>query len=342
MLVDFESETTDLHPTATIEPRRSQRTRQIPQRLHDYDIFSESTVNSEGDLVHLALFSEIEPVSFEEAMDDPKWIEAMKDELRSIEKNKTWELVSLPLQKKSIDVKWVYKVKEKPKGEVAKYKARLVAKGFLQKAGIDYGDVFAPVARIETVRLVVALASLKGWPMYQLDVKSAFLNGEIEEEVYVAQPPGFKIKGQEEKVYKLRKDLYGLKQAPRAWNKRIDSFLHQMKFIKCTYEHGVYVKSENNSDLLIACLYVDDLLVTGSNQGMVVDFKRSMMEEFEMTDLGHLSYFLGIEFKKTEKGIVMHQCKYATDILKKFNLYDCNPCATPAEIGLLLKKDGPE
>jgi hypothetical protein len=122
------------------------------------------------------------------------------------------------------------------------------------------------VARIETVRLVVAVATYKGWTMHQLDVKSAFLNGPLEEEVYVKQPPGFEIKGQEQKVFKLKKALYGLKQAPRAWNKRIDSFLIDLKFTRCTSEHGVYVKGSNHRDIMMICLYVDDLLITGSDK----------------------------------------------------------------------------
>lgn len=170
-------------------------------------------------------------------------------------------------------MKWVYKVKRNPSGKIIKHKARLVAKGFLQKEGVDYGEIFAPVARIETVRFVVAIASFKGWSMHQLDVKSAFLNGPLEEEVYVEQPPGFKISGHESKVYKLRKALYGLKQAPRAWNKKIDSVLTQIGFVKCISEHGVYVKGETESDLIILCLYVDDLLITGSNKSVINEVK---------------------------------------------------------------------
>ena len=141
----------------------------------------------------------------------------------------------LSVKKKPIAVKWVYKVKKNPKGEICKYKARLVAKGFLQKAGTDFNEVFAPIARMETMRIITAIASQKGWYMHHMDVKSAFLNGPLEE-IYVSQPPGFEIKGSEEKVYKLNKALYDLKQAPRAWNRRIDGFLMKLGFLKCTTE----------------------------------------------------------------------------------------------------------
>ena len=177
---------------------------------------------------------------------------------------------------------------------------------------------------------------MKGRSMYQLDVKSAFLNGPIKEEVFVKQPPGFEVVGHEGKVYKLKKALYGLKQAPRAWNKKIDSVLIQIGFSKCISEHGVYVKGEYESDLVILCLYVDDLLITGNNKIEIDKIKQLLKNQFEMTDLGSLSYFLGIEFKETEVGIVMHQSKYATDLLKKFRMTNCNAAATPAETGLAL------
>ena len=151
--------------------------------------------------------------------------------MRSIQKNNTWEMVSLPSNKKAIEVKWVFKTKVKPFGEIAKYKARLVAKGFLQKPGLDFNEVYAPIARIETVRLIVAIASMRKWTVSQLDVKSDFLNGPLEEEVYTRQPPGYEKIGMENRVMKLNKALYDLKQAPRAWKKRIDGFLQKQKFL---------------------------------------------------------------------------------------------------------------
>ena len=200
----------------------------------------------------------------------------MKEELRAIEKNNTWELVERT-NKKPIDVKWIYKVKQRPNGEIAKYKARLVAIGFLQQPGIDFNEVYAPVARIKKIRIVVSIAAYRGWKMHQLDVKSAFLNGPLEEEVYVTQPPGFDVKGQESKVYRLRKALYGLKQAPRAWNKRIDSFLIEAGFTKCVSEHGVYVNDVESVNRIILCLYVDDLLITGADEAEIMKVNLKLM-----------------------------------------------------------------
>ncbi|GAU50018.1 hypothetical protein TSUD_331710 [Trifolium subterraneum] len=283
-----------------------------------------------------------EAVNFEDAVKDEKWLNAMNEEIESIERNNTWELVDLPHGKKAIGVKWVYKVKLNPKGEITTHKARLVVKGFLQKEGIDFNEVFAPVARMETIRLVTALAHHNNWLMHQMDVKCAFLNGPLDEEVYVVQPPGFTSKEDEFKVYKLHKALYGIKQAPRAWNKRIDKFLGDIGFSKCVTEHGVYVKNCAEKGTIILCLYVDDLLITGSNEAHIREFKVDMMREFEMTDLGHISYFLGIEFQRTSEGLILHQKKYASEILKRFEMDQCNPALTPSEPRLQLSRETEE
>ncbi|GAU30980.1 hypothetical protein TSUD_104940 [Trifolium subterraneum] len=324
------------------EVRRSTRTRTQPARLNDCIITSDNEINGEGDLVHLAFNVEAEPVNFEDAVKNEKWLSAMNEEIESIERNNTWELVDLPHGKKAIGVKWVYKVKLNPKGEITRHKARLVVKSFLQKEGIDFNEVFAPVARMETIRLVTAMAHYNGWSMHQMDVKCAFLNGPLDEEVYVTQPPGFISKEDEFKVYKLHKALYGLNQAPRAWNKRIDKFLSDIGFNKCVTEHGVYVKNCVKKGTIILCLYVDDLLITGSDEAHIREFKVDMMREFEMTDLGHISYFLGIEFQRTSEGLILHQKKYASEILKRFEMDQCNPALTPSEPRLQLSKESEE
>ncbi|MCH83764.1 copia-type polyprotein, partial [Trifolium medium] len=192
------------------------------------------------------------------------------------------------------------------------------------------------IARIETVRLVVALACSKDWPMYHLDVKSAFLNGPLEELVYVTQPPGFEIKEKEDKVYRLHKALYGLKQAPRAWNKRIDQFLIKIGFNKCSVEYGIYVKNVESGNVVIICLYVDDLLITGRKACEIEKLKCMLKSEFEMTDLGNLSFFLGMEFVKIQGGIVMHQQKYISELLDRFEITDCKPISNPSETSLNL------
>ncbi|KAL4283880.1 hypothetical protein GQ457_16G026560 [Hibiscus cannabinus] len=227
----------------------------------------------------------------------------MNEEIASIERNDTWELTNLPKGHKPIGVKWVYKTKTNKEGQVEKYKARLVAKGYKQRQGIDYDEVFAPVARIDTIRLLTAVAAQNKWEIYQMDVKSAFLNGYLEEEVYIEQPLGYIKQGHEDKVYRLKKALYGLKQAPRAWNARIDEYFQENGFIKSPYEHTLYSKKNEDGDIMIVCLYVDDMIFIGNNPGMLHDFKTAMTKEFEMTDIGEMSYFLGVEVKQTKEGI---------------------------------------
>nr|GEZ20804.1 reverse transcriptase [Tanacetum cinerariifolium] len=225
---------------------------------------------------------------------------------------------------KAIRVKWVYKAKKNAKGEVEKYKARLVAKGYKQKHGIDYEEVFALVAHLKTIRMMIAIAAQHKWKIYQMDVKSAFLNGLLEKEVYVEQPEGYVAKGQEGKVLRLKKALYGLKQAPCAWNTRIDKYFQEHGFRKYLSEYALYVKFENKS-ILLACLYVDDLIFTGNSQSMINELKKSM------TDIGLMSYYLGIEVKQTDEGIFICQEKYSKEILKRFGMDKCNPVGTPIE-----------
>ncbi|KAK2454958.1 hypothetical protein QL285_002459 [Trifolium repens] len=331
----------DMHTSSDDEAvaPRPQRNIQLPRRLADCEIAPDNVVDNEGEIVHYVMLADTEPIDVKAALKSKVWKEAMNEELRSIEKNKTWDLCDLPSDKKAIDVKWVYKAKQNPEGKIIKYKARLVAKGFLQKQGLDYDEVFSPVARHETIRLVIALACSRRWPLFHLDVKSAFLNGPLEEDVYVKQPPGFELKGKDDKVLKLHKALYGLKQAPRAWNKRIDSFLVMQGFKKCSVEYGVYVKCSKDKHMLIICLYVDDLLVTGSSSTEIEDFKSQMKSEFEMTDLGKLTYFLGMELLETTGGVVLHQAKYANEILRKFEMMDCNSSVTPADTKVKIEDD---
>ncbi|GKU93614.1 hypothetical protein SLEP1_g7191 [Rubroshorea leprosula] len=297
-------------------------------------------VDDDGELVHFAFFVDSEPVTFEEAIQDPRWVNAMNEEIKAIERNNTWVLTDIPQAHKAIDVKWVFKTKVKSNGEVERYKARLVAKGFEQRLGYDFQEVFSPAARMETIKLIVGLAAQNQWKIHQMDVKSAFLNGPLEEEVYVKQPLGFMKQGSEDKVYRLKKALYGLEQAPRAWNKHVDSLFLQVGFEKCPSEHALYVKVNNSGDILLLCLYVDDLIFTGNNPTMIEDFKKSMMGEFEMIDLGLMSYFLGMEVVQRKDGIFICQKRYAIELLKKFHMQNCNCVRTPMEVGTRLSKNG--
>jgi len=315
------------------------RTRRPPGWIRDYEtgqgLSDEETVN----LTHLALFTDGDPITFAEAVKSEKWRKAMDQEIQAIEKNDTWDLTVLPSGGKTIGVKWVFKTKFNEHGEVDKYKARLVAKGYCQQHGIDYAEVFAPVARLDTIRIVISIAAQKSWVIYQLDVKSAFLHGEITEEVFVEQPPGYEQKGHEAKVYRLKKALYGLKQAPRAWYSRIETYFSKEGFIKCPYEHTLFIKTAGGGKILILCLYVDDLIFTGNDNAMFEEFKKSMKTEFDMTDLGRMKYFLGIEVLQKADGIFITQRKYAQEILERFNMAQCNSVHNPVVPGFKLTKD---
>jgi len=185
----------------------------------------------------------------------------MDTEIKAIEKNNTWELVDLPYGVKPIGVKWIFKTKFNEHGQVEKYKAKLVAKGYAQQYEINYTEVFAPVARLDTIRMILAVVAHRSWEVFQLDVKSVFLHGDLQEEVYVQQPAGFIKKGKENQVYKLKKALYGLKQAPRTWYSKIEAYFAREQFVRCSSEHTLFTKKVHDK-LLIVSLYVDDLNFT--------------------------------------------------------------------------------
>ncbi|CAA7014800.1 unnamed protein product [Microthlaspi erraticum] len=274
------------------------------------------------------LLAHEEPQTYDEACGNEEWEEAMKEEIEMIEKNKTWKLVDKPEKKNVISVKWIYKIKTYANGNHIKHKARLVARGFSQEYGVDYLETFAPVSRHDTIRALLAYAAQMEWRLYQMDVKSAFLNGELEEEVYITQPPGFVIEGKEEKVLRLYKALYGLKQAPRAWYGRIDSYFIQNGFERSMNDAALYIKKKGG-DVLIVSLYVDDIIITGNNVRLINSFKENMKNEFEMTDLGLLNYFLGMEVNQDDRGIFLSQEKYANKLIDKFGMKESKSVSTP-------------
>jgi hypothetical protein len=228
--------------------------------------------------LHLAC-DDAEPRSFAEAERHAAWRAAMQSEMDTVEKNCTWELADLPRGHSAITIKWVFKLKRDEVGAIVKHKARLVARGFVQREGIDFDDTFAPVARMESVRFLFALAAQEGWRVHHMDVKSTFLNSDLKEEVYVHQPPRFTIPGKEGKVLRMRKALYGLRQAPRAWNAKLDSTLKGMGFGQSLHEATIYRRGNGGNDLLVD-VYVDDLVITGIKDAEVAVFKEEMKATF--------------------------------------------------------------
>jgi hypothetical protein len=277
-----------------------------------------------------SLQSVVIPRDWKAAKQDPKWHEAMREELNALEKNKTWELVHLPAGKRVVGCKWIYTVKQNPEGKIERYKARLVARGYSQTYGIDYDETFAPVAKMNTVRILISCATNFGWPLHQLDVKNAFLHGDLKEEVYMEIPPGFSNPRTSGKVCRLRKSLYGLKQSPRAWFDRFRHVVCDMGYNQCNGDHTVFYK-HSKSRITILAVYVDDIIITGDDEVEISQLKENLSKEFEVKDLGQLKYFLGIEFARSPKGIVLSQRKYVLDLLSDTGMLGCRAASTPID-----------
>ncbi|KAM7531655.1 hypothetical protein LguiB_035065 [Lonicera macranthoides] len=277
------------------------------------------------------------PNSVQEALCDSEWKSAMDEEMKSLLKNDTWELTELPAGKKKVGCKWVYTVKFKADGTIERFKARLVAKGYTQTHGIDYLETFAPVAKINTVRVLLSLAANLGWSLQQFDVKNAFLHGELDEEVYMEFPPGYKIPVEHtNKVCKLKKSLYGLKQSPRAWFGRLARSMRKFGYSQSNSDHTLFLK-KSHEKITALIVYVDDMVLTGNDPQEQQALKKLLSQEFEMKDLGSLKYFLGIEVSRSSKCIFLSQRKYALDLLNETGMSACQPSETPMEEGLKLE-----
>ncbi|GJS73432.1 retrovirus-related pol polyprotein from transposon TNT 1-94 [Tanacetum coccineum] len=282
--------------------------------------------------------STIEPKNINEALKDENWVMAMQEELNQFITNDVWELVPNPMDMTIIGTKWVYRNKLDENGVVTRNKARLVAQGYNQQEGIDYDETYAPVARLESIRILLAYACALDFKLYQMDVKSAFLNGVINEEVYVAQPPGFIDFAKPNYVYKLKKALYGLKQAPKAWYDRLKAFLIKHNYSMGMVDNTLFTKKKD-SNIIIVQIYVDDIIFGSTCQEMCDDFAKIMHDEFEMSMMGELNFFLGLQIKQLNDGIFFNQSKYIKEMLKKFGLEDSKPMKTPMSTETKLTRD---
>ncbi|KAA3467397.1 Retrovirus-related Pol polyprotein from transposon TNT 1-94 [Gossypium australe] len=258
----------------------------------------------------------VEPTNFEEAQAQEGWRQPMLDDMNMIHKNQTWDLVARLVHRKVIGVKWVFRAKQNADGTLNKLKVRLVVKGFSQKYEIDYFETFAPVARLDTIRLLVAL-----WKIHQLDVKSGFLNGFLDEKIYVEQSEGLNVQAKKGHVW--------LKGGTKGWYDRIDSYLASLGFERSLNEPTLYVKKEGDETLLIVSFYVNDLLMTGGNDAMLTNFKGKMRSMFEMSDLGEMSYFLGME-------------AFALQSLNRFSMQNCKATSTSVAVREKLSATRPD
>lgn len=280
---------------------------------------------------HMSFLAQLDneraPSSYIEAKNSPHWVRAMHLELKALEENDTWTLSELPHGKHTIGCRWVYKVKYHPDGSLDRFKARLVAKGYNQIEGEDYLDSFSPVARVVTVRLLLALATTSHWCLHQLDINNAFLHGFLDEEVYMTPPEGYSkaLPGQ---VCKLKRSLYGLKQASRQWNVELTHQFCLFGFVQSEHDPCLFTK-RNGADFMALIVYVDDILITGSNESEIHAVKQFLDQKFTIKDLGVAKYFLGIELTRSEDGLYFNQRKYILDILQDTGLLGCKPTTTP-------------
>lgn len=275
---------------------------------------------------YMVAISEVyEPKTYAQAMTDKRWRDAMGVEIDAQELNRSWTIEDLPPGKKAIGCKWIYKIKYKSDGTLERYKARLVALGNRQIEGEDYGETFAPVAKMNTIRMFLRAAVGKGWDIHQMDVHNAFLHGDLDEEVYMKLPPGFHGTDSN-KVCRLRKSLYGLKQAPRCWFWKLSTALKEYGFKQSRSDYSLFTYDKKGAHLQVL-VYVDDLIVTGSTSEVMTTFRTYLSKCFHMKDLGVLKYFLGIEVARNSTGIYLSQRKYTLDIITETGLLGARPAA---------------
>ncbi|GJW51904.1 retrovirus-related pol polyprotein from transposon TNT 1-94 [Tanacetum coccineum] len=331
---DIEDETLGIDEVVNIKESRNHLLENVIGNLNQRNLRPQAQNQSN----FFCFISTIESKNVNEALTDESWIIAMQEELNQFVANDVWELVPQPKNMTIIGTKWVFRNKLDENGVVSRNKARLVAQGYNQQEGIDYDETYAPVARLESIRILLAYAYALDFKLFQMDLKNAFLNGLINKEVYVAQPLGFIDFKKPDHVYKLKKALYGLKQAPKAWYDRLKAFLIKHEYKIGMVDNTLFTKKKS-SNLIIVQIYVDDIIFGSTCQDMCDEFAKIMHDEFEMSMMGELNFFLGLQIKQMEDGIFFNQSKYIKEMLKKFGLEDSKPMKTPMSSDTKLTKD---
>jgi hypothetical protein len=313
------------------ETRRSEREKKLPRKYWELD-----------NPIQVCLADTREPQSLTEALSgdsSKEWKDAIESEYASLLKNDTWTLTPLPPNRKAIGNKWIFKIKHNADGSIQRYKARLVVKGFLQTQGVDFNETFAPVVKFTSIRCLLAIGTILDLEIHQMDVKTAFLNGELEEEIYMQQPEGLEKGSSNKLVCKLNKAIYGLKQAPRAWYQKINAYLLKSGFSRTNTDHSVYILNSKESKVIIS-IYVDDLLLLSNNLSKLEEVKRELANAFDMKDLGQVHYLLGIQITRNRqtRTTQLSQTKYLQGILERFSMQDCKPLSTPQDVNSKLSK----
>ena len=321
------SEPMVVEPQSTIL-RRSQRERRS-SITDDYVVYLQESG------IDLGIYND--PDSYTQAMqgnDSGKWFHAIEEELKSMDQNQVWDLVELPKGCKRVGCKWVFKTKRDSIGNIERYKARLVAKGFTKKDGIDYKETFSPVSKKDSLRIIMALVAHYDLELHQMDVKTAFLNGNLEEEIYMDKPEGFSVKGKEHMVCKLKKSIYGLKQASRQWYLKFNDTITSFGFQENTVDRCIYMKV-SGSKFIFLVLYVDDILLATNDLGLLHQTKKYLSQNFEMKDMGEATYVIGIEiFRDRSQGLLgLSQKTYINKILERFNMEKCSAGVVPIQKG---------
>ncbi|KAL0537426.1 hypothetical protein IC582_026404 [Cucumis melo] len=273
-------------------------------------------------------------------VDKNQWVKAMNLEMKSMYFNSVWELVDLPEGVKPIGCKWIYKRKRDSIRKVQTFKARLVAKRYTQREGVDYEETFSPVAMLKSVRIRLSIATFYDYEIWQMDVKTAFLNGNLEESIFMSQPEGFITEGQEQKVCKLNRSIYGLKQASRSWNIRFDTAIKSYGFDQNVDEPCVY-KKINKGKVAFLVLYVDDILLIGNDVRYLTDVKAWLAAQFQMKDLGEAQYVLGIQIIRDHKNkmLALSQGIYIDKMLVRYSMQNSKKDLFPFRLGVHLSKE---
>ncbi|GKV36582.1 hypothetical protein SLEP1_g44695 [Rubroshorea leprosula] len=322
--------TKDLELEVTSLPFTSNSNSFASQEKHGERGSSSSSANGPSD-------DEI-PLCFEKATGVKVWEDAMDEEMNALFKNETWDLVPKPKDVQLVSCKWVYKIKRKVDGSIDRYKARLVAHGFSQKYGEDYEETFSPVAKMTSVCTILALVASQNWKLWQLDVKNAFLYGELDKDIYMEQPPGYVANSHPDFVCKLKKALYGLKQAPRAWYGKIAQYLQFCGYLASDSDHSLFVKKQSSLHVIVL-LYVDDMIIIGNDEEEIARLQEELSIRFDMKNLGELNHFLDLEVENLENGIFITQRNYAEKLVAKFGLKEGKKHSTSLDINTKLRRD---
>ncbi|CAL1401524.1 unnamed protein product [Linum trigynum] len=365
----FDSDQQELYPQTDADPdpstqdnRRPSRHIRLPTKYGDYELDSSlkfgafggtnsctrypiclnvDSLSKQDRCFALSVLNLVEPKSYYEAVKSYVWNRAMKDEMHALEENQTWDIVPLPPGVKEIGNKWVYKIKIHRDGSLERSKARLVAKGYTQVYGIDFLDTYSPVAKINTVKTFLAVASVKHWVLEQLDVSNDFLHGDLEEVVYMKLPLGLEVpSGSGQKMTcRLKKSLYGLKQASRQWFAKLTSFLLKFGFSQSASDYSLFTKWTHGK-ITVLLVYVDDIIVGGDSRKDIEQVKTALSKEFKIKLLGPLKYFLGLEVNRNENGLDVCQRKYCIDLLKDTGYLESKGCKTPIDTKVKLTSQG--